>query len=255
MKKNIFILFIISMMTGFLITCTLSLANEVSEDTDQAQTQESVDRVAELSMPAQLPEAKEPDQTIKNDISNLQEPEVPPSIPIDNYDSVELSVAQIIEKAEQGDIYVQYDLAFMYANGKGVPQDNDQAASWILKAANRGHLQSQQHLASLYESGKWGFPKDKDKAAYWSKLRGRLPSSTTGNQDQEDNSKMGVSFSGFTLFAVFIVFALIAIVFIINKKKIKTTEPAKPATITLDFLESQADSESESDIKFDDLTS
>ncbi len=176
MKKNIFIFFIISMMTGFLITCTLSLASEVSEDTDQAQAQESVDSIAEQSTPAQLPNASELDQKIQNDISNNQEPEVPPSIPIDNYDSVELSVAQIIEKAEQGDIYVQYDLALMYADGKGVPQNNDQAAAWLLEAANRGHLQSQQYLASLYESGKLGFSKDKDKAVYWSKLRGRLPS-------------------------------------------------------------------------------
>ena len=182
MKKNIFTFFIISMITGFLITCTLSQASEGSKESDQAK--KSVDSIADLSTPAQLADSSELEKKIQNDISIHQESEDPPSIPMDNFDNVELSVAQIIEKAEQGDIYVQYDLALMYADGKGVPQNNDHAASWLLEAANRGHLQSQQYLASLYESGKWGFPKDQDKAAYWSKLSGRLPSSKTGNQRQ-----------------------------------------------------------------------
>ncbi len=79
MKKNIFIFFIIFIMTGFLITCTLSLASEASEDTDQAQVQESVDNIAEQSTPSQLPDASELDQAIQNDISNHQETEIPPS--------------------------------------------------------------------------------------------------------------------------------------------------------------------------------
>ena len=215
MKKTIFTIFIISMMTGFLITCTLPLANAESTVSDQAQ--KSVDR--------------------KN-----------------NIDSVEVSVAQIIEKAEQGDIYAQYDLALMYADGRRVPQNTDQASSWLLKSANGGHLGAQQYLASLYEAGKLGFPKDKDKAKYWSNLKGRLPSSPTGIQGQDDGSKKGISFSVFALFTAFIVFALFAIAFIINKQKIKTKAPAKTETITLDALESQSDSEPESDITLDDLS-
>lgn len=120
MKKTIFTIFVIFIMTGFLITCTLPPANADTKGND----------------------------------------------PKENIDSVEISVAQIIEKAEQGDIYAQYDLALMYADGKRLPQNNEQASSWLLKAANRGHLRAQQYLASLYESGKLGFPKDKDKAEY-----------------------------------------------------------------------------------------
>jgi len=180
----------------------------------------------------------------------------------DNIDSVELSVAQIMEKAEQGDIYAQYNLALMYADGKRVSQNMDQAASWLLKAANQGHLEAQHYLASLYESGRWGFPKDKDKAEYWSNLGGRVPSSTTGNQRQENGSKKGISFSWLAFFAAFIVFALIAVAFIIDKKKIKTIKPTKNEPITLDSLESltdqtespQTDGEPESDITFDDLS-
>jgi hypothetical protein len=184
-----------------------------------------------------------------------------------NIDSVELTAAQVIEKAEKGDIYAQYNIALMYAEGKGVSQNMDQAASWLLKAANQGHLEAQHYLASLYESGRWGFRKDKDKAEYWSNLGGRIPSSTTGNQMQDDRSKKGISFFWFTLFVALIVFSLIFIVFIIHKKNIKTVEPAKTETISLDSLEKQFDrteskftespqtvSEPESDITFDDLS-
>ena len=252
MKKNIFTVFVISMMTCFLITCTLALADESAKESDQ--TQKSEDSIAEVSTPGQLTDASEPDLKLPNDITNGQKSEVPTSSPKDNIDGVELSVAQIIEKAEQGDVYSQYDLALMYFDGKDVPQNMDQATSLLLEAANRGHLRAQQYLASLYESGSLGFPKDKDKAEYWSKLRGRLPSSITENLGQADGSKKGIAFSGFALFAVFIVFALIAIAFIINKKKIKTIEPAKAETMTLDALESQSDSEPESEITLDDLS-
>ena len=233
MKKTIFTVFAIVMITGFLITCTLPRANAGSKGSDQAQ--KNVDSIAELSTPGQLTE-------------------IPPSTPKDNVDSVEVSVAQIMEKAEQGDIYAKYDLALMYADGKRVSQNTDKAASLLLEAANRGHLRAQQYLASLYESGRWGFPKDKDKAEYWSQLRGRFPSSTTGIQGQDDGSAKGISFSVFALFTAFIVFALIAVAFIINKQKIKIKAPAKTKTITLDALESQSDSEPGSDITLDDLS-
>jgi len=231
MKKNIFIFFVLSVMTGFLINCTLPPANAESNENDHGQ--KIVVCTAELSNPEQLTE-------------------IPPSTPKDNIDHVEISIAQIIEKAEQGDIYSQYDLALMYFDGKDVPQNIDKASSWLLEAANRGHLRAQQYVATLYESGKLGFPKDKDKAEYWSSLRGRPASSTTGNQGQVNGSKKGISFSGFTIFAVLIVFALIAVAFVINKKKIKTTEA--PKTVTLDFLESHSDSEPVSDITLDDLS-
>jgi hypothetical protein len=219
MKKNIFTVFVISVMTGFLITYTLSRAYAESNGSEKAQK-------------------------------------------IKNIDSVELSITQIMEKAEKGDIYAQYNLSLMYADGKFVSQDMNQAASWLQKAANQGHLEAQRYLASLYESGKWGFPHDKDKAEYWSNLGGRIPSSTTENQRQDHGSKKGISYFWFALFAALIVFSLVAIAFIINKKKIKTIEPTKNETITLDSLESQfdqtessqSDSETEPDITFDDLS-
>jgi hypothetical protein len=219
MKKNIFTVFVISLMIGFLITYTLSRAYAESNGSEKAQKSK-------------------------------------------NIDSVELSVTQIMEKAEKGDIYAQYNLALMYADGKRVSQNMDQAAALLLKAANQGHLEAQHYLASLYESGKWGFSKDKDKAEYWSNLGGRIPSATTGNQRQEDGSKKGISYFWFACFVVFIFFSLIVIVFIIDKKKIKTIEPTKTETITLDSLESQfdqtespkTDSEPGSDITFNDLS-
>jgi hypothetical protein len=224
MRKTLFKVFVLSMMTGFIITFNLSLAYAVSDERDKAQKGK-------------------------------------------NSDSVEISVAQIMENAKRGDITAQYNLALIYAEGKRITKNMDQAASWLLKAANQGHLEAQHYLASLYESGGWGFPKDRDKSEYWSNLGGRFPSSTTGNQRQVNGSKKGIFFSWIAISIVFIVFSLIALTIIINKKKIKTLEPKQKETVDLGTLESdfdqnqsiisgspQSNSEAESDITFDDLS-
>ena len=45
--------------------------------------------------------------------------------------------AAIIASAEQGDATAQYNLALMYDNGRGVPQDYVQAHKWYNLAAAR----------------------------------------------------------------------------------------------------------------------
>ncbi|MCZ8501185.1 tetratricopeptide repeat protein [Vibrio lentus] len=54
----------------------------------------------------------------------------------------------------------------MYEDGKGVPQDNKQAAHWYHKAAEQGYARAQTNLAVLYENGK-GVPQDEKQAAHW----------------------------------------------------------------------------------------
>ncbi len=47
------------------------------------------------------------------------------------------TVAEVRAKAEQGDASAQGNLGFMYANGRGVPQDDVTARMWFNLAASR----------------------------------------------------------------------------------------------------------------------
>jgi len=41
--------------------------------------------------------------------------------------------------ADQGFAFAQVNLGFLYANGRGVPQDDAEAARWFRQAAEKGH--------------------------------------------------------------------------------------------------------------------
>ena len=71
--------------------------------------------------------------------------------------------------ADQGDAGAQYDLGLMYAEGRGVPQDNAEAARWFRLAADQGHAEAQYDLGIAYVNGR-GVPQDEDEAARWFRL-------------------------------------------------------------------------------------
>ena len=48
--------------------------------------------------------------------------------------------------AEQGDAAAQYNLGWMYANGLGVPQDDQAAVKWYRLAAEQGEAYAQDRL-------------------------------------------------------------------------------------------------------------
>jgi len=60
----------------------------------------------------------------------------------------------------------QYYVAKMYHEGKGVGQNDDEAAEWFRKAAEQRVSQAQYHLGDLYFNGK-GLPKDYEYAYAW----------------------------------------------------------------------------------------
>ena len=60
--------------------------------------------------------------------------------------------------AEQGEAFAQHNLALMYQNGLGVPQDYAQALIWYRKAANRGVAAAQHNLGWMYQNGQ-GVPR------------------------------------------------------------------------------------------------
>ena len=58
-----------------------------------------------------------------------------------------------LKVAEQGDARAQYNVAWMYANGKGTSQDFEEAVNWYTKSANQGYVHAQYNLANLYLRG------------------------------------------------------------------------------------------------------
>ncbi len=68
--------------------------------------------------------------------------------------------------AEQGDVYAQYSLGWMYAEGLGVPQDHTEAARWYRLAAEQGDVVAQYTLGVMYANGE-GVPQDYKEAVRW----------------------------------------------------------------------------------------
>jgi hypothetical protein len=73
----------------------------------------------------------------------------------------------LLAKATSGDLAAQVDVGDCYAEGKGVPRDYKQAADWYMKAAQKGDVSGQMHLAALYRDGSKNFPRDMAQAAEW----------------------------------------------------------------------------------------
>src|SRR5262249_51806209 len=67
---------------------------------------------------------------------------------------------------ERGYAEAQHNLALMYENGEGVPQDYSEAARWYRIAAKQGNPGSQNNLGRLYETGD-GVTKDYAAAIEW----------------------------------------------------------------------------------------
>ena len=77
-----------------------------------------------------------------------------------------LDVTEVRTKAEKGDAQAQFDLGFMYDEGKSVERDSTEATKWYRKAAEQGFAKAQLNLAAMYESGE-GIPQDYKEAARW----------------------------------------------------------------------------------------
>jgi TPR repeat protein len=55
--------------------------------------------------------------------------------------------------ADKGDAYAQYNLGFMYSNGKGVIQNHKTAVKYYTLAAEQGHANAQFNLGNMYSKG------------------------------------------------------------------------------------------------------
>ena len=75
-------------------------------------------------------------------------------------------IGQLRKEAEQGHAEAQYNLGFMYHTGKGVPEDDQEAAKWFRKAAEQGDARAQFNLRNMYVHGE-GVPEDDREAEKW----------------------------------------------------------------------------------------
>ncbi len=71
-----------------------------------------------------------------------------------------------LQLAEQGNVDAQFQAGMIYAMGKGIVEDDKQAAVWLAKAAEQGHREAQTKLGFMYAMGK-GVAQNSSSAIYW----------------------------------------------------------------------------------------
>ena len=84
--------------------------------------------------------------------------------------------------AEQGDAKAQYNLGFMFEEGKDVAQDYKTAVKWFTLAAKQGNYQAQYSLGIMYDVGK-GVEQDYVKAYMWLNIAASADSSLSPFSD------------------------------------------------------------------------
>ncbi len=70
------------------------------------------------------------------------------------------------QAAEQGDIFGQNNLGWLYQHGFGVSKDNEEAVKWYRKAADQGDSDAQMNLGRMYLHG-LGISKDNVEGMKW----------------------------------------------------------------------------------------
>ena len=77
------------------------------------------------------------------------------------------AISKLLPRAEQGNAEAQFDLGYMFSQGKGgAEQDYQLAAIWFTRAAEQGHERAQYNIALMLEKG-WGVQRDMEAALFW----------------------------------------------------------------------------------------
>jgi len=84
-------------------------------------------------------------------------------------DASAVSIEALRARAERGDAEAQFMLGERYFLGKGVPQNEKEAAKWYHLAAEQGHAQAQYELGVMYDNGQ-GVPQNDKEATKWFRL-------------------------------------------------------------------------------------
>ena len=78
-------------------------------------------------------------------------------------------LADLRALADAGEASAQVALGWMYAEGRGVPQDYVEAAAWFRRSAEQGDAEAQFNLGLMYDQGR-GVPQDDAEAIAWFRL-------------------------------------------------------------------------------------
>ena len=79
------------------------------------------------------------------------------------------SAGEFFRRAERGDRIAQAYLGFMYANGRGVPQNDVEAVMWLRRSSAQGYPTGQFMLGLMVDKGR-GTPQDFVEAEMWLNL-------------------------------------------------------------------------------------
>jgi uncharacterized protein len=86
---------------------------------------------------------------------------------LDKAEEDEEAVSWYRKAAAQGNAAGEYGLGQMYAKGEGVKQDNTQARTYTLHAAEKGHLPAMLQAIEIYKDGAMGGTVDPAQASAW----------------------------------------------------------------------------------------
>jgi TPR repeat protein len=97
----------------------------------------------------------------------------------------------LIAAAERGKADAQAKLGFMYATGRGVPQNYTLACYWYRRGAEQGNAAAQHLLGLMYDKG-FGVPADHILAYMWL----NLAAARTRGDVHEDNVRLRDAVAG-----------------------------------------------------------
>jgi len=81
----------------------------------------------------------------------------------------ETSLAECQPLADDGNATAQFCVGRLYANGFGVPMNDDLALQWYGRAAEQGYSEAQFNLGLMHANG-WGVEMNDQEAAKWYRL-------------------------------------------------------------------------------------
>lgn len=77
------------------------------------------------------------------------------------------SLALLERRASAGDPDAQFALAKHYRDGTAGPPNRAKSVDLLLQAAGSGHYRAMWMVAAGYQFGRWGFPRDEQRALLW----------------------------------------------------------------------------------------
>ncbi len=86
-----------------------------------------------------------------------------------NSGDYQTAIAEWQPLADGGGAEAQFGMGLLYANGFGVPLDDDEALKWYLLAADQDHANAQCNIAVMHANG-WGVDQSDAEAFKWYSL-------------------------------------------------------------------------------------